>query len=115
MTKSTEPHFVLIRRSLVQIESYLPSNKEEFFAQHVLQDAILMRLHTIGESLAQIRRLDDETFDSLDLDSWYKMIGLRNIIAHGYITIDFDIIWQIVTEELPPFADSIETAGASFS
>jgi uncharacterized protein with HEPN domain len=81
----------------------------------VLQDAILMRLHTMGESLVQIRQLDDEAFDSVALDSWYKLIGLRNIIAHGYITIDFDIIWQIVTEELPPFAYSIESAAASFS
>jgi uncharacterized protein with HEPN domain len=43
-------------------------------------------------------------------DSWYKLIGLRNIISHGYETIDFDQIWQIVTVELPLFADTIEKA-----
>jgi uncharacterized protein with HEPN domain len=27
---------------------------------------------------------------------------LRNRLIHGYDAIDFDILWQIVTTDLPP-------------
>ena len=31
-----------------------------------------------------------------------QIIGLRNRLIHGYDAVDFDILWQIVTEDLPP-------------
>jgi uncharacterized protein with HEPN domain len=27
---------------------------------------------------------------------------LRNRLIHGYDNVDFDILWQIVTQDLPP-------------
>ncbi len=69
-----------------------------------------MRLHVMGESLASIRRLDADAFENVAHHSWYKLIGLRNIISHGYEIIDFDEIWQIITEELPRFSESIASA-----
>ena len=69
-----------------------------------------MRLHVMGESLACIRRLDADAFENVAHHSWYKLIGLRNIISHGYEIIDFDEIWQIITEELPRFSESIASA-----
>jgi uncharacterized protein with HEPN domain len=29
------------------------------------------------------------------------MISLRNRLIHGYDLVDFDILWQIVTHDLP--------------
>ncbi|MHA1104721.1 MAG: HepT-like ribonuclease domain-containing protein [Promethearchaeota archaeon] len=29
------------------------------------------------------------------------MIGLRNIAAHGYFKIDLEIIWDIITKDIP--------------
>ncbi len=33
---------------------------------------------------------------------WELISGTRNRLAHGYIDIDLDIIWTIVTKDLPP-------------
>ena len=33
-------------------------------------------------------------------------IRLRHI--HGYDSVDFDILWQIVTEDLPPLTAALE-------
>jgi uncharacterized protein with HEPN domain len=33
---------------------------------------------------------------------WEQISGTRNRLAHGYIDIDLDIIWTIVTRDLPP-------------
>lgn len=76
----------------------------------MVQDAILMRLHEIGENLARIRHLDEDAFSRDSPDSWHKLIGLRNIISHGYDRIDWARIWQILTEELPDFHLTIQSA-----
>jgi uncharacterized protein with HEPN domain len=104
MTKVYTPYFALIRESIAAIESYQPAEKDIFLASPVLQDAVLMRLQVIGESLMQMRALDDDAFEQRAAESWNQVIGLRNIISHGYRTIDFERTWQIITDELPPFA-----------
>lgn len=108
MRKSPQPYLILIQRALTHIEHYRPPDKAQFLAQPMAQDATLMRLQVIGENLAQIRRLDDHAYHEMAHDSWNKLIGLRNIISHGYEAIDFEEIWQIVTDELPAFAATIE-------
>lgn len=74
----------------------------------MVQDAILMRLQEIGENLARLRRLDADTFAAVAAPSWSLLIGLRNVISHGYHHIDQAEIWQIATEELPGFAETID-------
>ncbi len=39
---------------------------------------------------------------------WEAMVGLRNRLIHGYDSVDFDILWQIVTKDLPPLIKSLE-------
>lgn len=29
---------------------------------------------------------------------WYKIVGLRNRIAHGYFEVDQDVIWNLLTD-----------------
>jgi len=106
--KSPQPYFQLILRALARIEQYCPPDKETFLAQSMAQDAILMRLQEIGENLARLRQLDADAFNVIADDSWHKLIGLRNIISHGYHLIDPEQILQIVTEELPDFAETIK-------
>lgn len=105
--KTWQPHLLLIRESITSIEQYRPSSDVEFYRQVMAQDAILMRLQTIGENLAHMRRIDEDAFAELGDDSWHQLIGLRNIISHGYHHIRPEQIWQIITDELPHFAASI--------
>ena len=109
MTKASDPYFALIFDSLDLIEFYRPETKEEFFASPMAQDAINMRLQAIGEYLFRVRKLDEEQFDVLAPRSWHQVIGLRHRISHGYHLIDQDAVWQIISIELPPFRESLES------
>ena len=31
------------------------------------------------------------------------MAGLRDVIAHGYFRVDFEVLWEIITDTLPDF------------
>jgi len=46
--------------------------------------------------------------------SWAQIVGLRNRLIHGYDNVDFDILWQIVTEDLPPLIVQANHGGLSW-
>ena len=39
---------------------------------------------------------------------WSQIIALRNRLIHGYDTINFDILWQILTVDLPSLIAMLE-------
>jgi uncharacterized protein with HEPN domain len=41
---------------------------------------------------------------------WPEIVGLRNRLIHGYDPVDFDILWQIVSDDLPPLIAALEKA-----
>lgn len=41
---------------------------------------------------------------------WQEIIGLRNRLIHGYDTVDLDILWQIISGDLPLLIQLLEGA-----
>lgn len=39
---------------------------------------------------------------------WEKMQGIRNIIVHEYFRLDVAILWQTITQNLPPLVPMLE-------
>lgn len=109
MTKNALPYLMLIKDSLDHIVSYQPSSKDTFLRDQMLQDAILMRLQEAGENLIRIRDKTPEYFDKHGGDTWIKVIGLRNLISHGYHLIEPERIWDALLHDIPPFAEQINT------
>ena len=109
MTKSYAPHIALIRDAIAAIESYRPADEAAFMGNPMAQDAILMRLQEIGENLARMRQIDEETFARVADDGWIQLIGLRNIISHGYHTVKLELIWKMVIQDLPMLKKSVDT------
>ena len=41
---------------------------------------------------------------------WPDIVGLRNRLIHGYDSVDFDILWKIVSDDLPPLIAALKKA-----
>jgi uncharacterized protein with HEPN domain len=65
----------------------------------LLNLALVRLLEIIGEAANRIPR--ESQLEQPEIP-WMQIIGLRNRLIHGYDAVDFDILWQIVTEDLPP-------------
>ena len=39
---------------------------------------------------------------------WPKIIGMRNVLVHGYFEIDAAIVWEAATRDLPALKPAIE-------
>ncbi len=74
--------------------------------------ALVRLLEIIGEAASRIPK--EEQSRCADI-SWSEIISLRNRLIHGYDTVDFDILWQIVSQDLPGLIESLrEVLGEEF-
>lgn len=113
MSKSPNSHLTFILDTLETISTNTPKDRVAFLHDQNAQDATLMRLQDIGEQLSRIREQFPDFFEEQQDDNWHRFIGLRNIISHGYREIDFDIIWDIINNKLPPFTDHVKEVAKS--
>lgn len=74
------------------------SNADDFYDDTKSFDAAMMNFIVIGEMSG---KLSDEFRHNTEKDvNWFKIIGLRNIIAHNYFGIDAEEVWQIIENTL---------------
>lgn len=62
-------------------------------------DATLMNFVLIGE---MCDRISDELKKQHPEIDWKKIKGFRNMIAHDYLGIDAEEVWQIVSDDIIP-------------
>jgi uncharacterized protein with HEPN domain len=108
MDKSPRPYIAYILEILQIIKDNTPADKATFIADLNARDATLMRLQDIGEQLSHLREVFPDFYESYQTDGWHELIGLRNIISHGYREIDFEIIWFILNKKLPGFTEHMQ-------
>lgn len=68
-------------------------------------DSVLRNLEIIGEASRHIPRAIKEKYPDLP---WMEMYTMRNIVIHEYHGVNLKIIWQTVTEDLPPLIPQLK-------
>ena len=74
-------------------------------SDRLLNLALVRLLEIIGEAANRISEEEQARHPEIP---WPQIVSLRNRLIHGYDSVDFDILWQIVTEDLPPLIASLE-------
>ena len=72
----------------------------------LLNLALTRLLEIIGEAANHVPDSVQGKYPNLP---WLQMIGLRNRLIHGYDNVDFDILWVIVTQDLPGLIAQLES------
>jgi len=79
--------------------------KEEFKKDDRTIDAVLRNIEIIGEAA---NKLSEKIYKENESVPWGRMIGLKNIVIHEYFGVDLNIIWQVITVNLPETKPKIE-------
>ncbi|MHC4172476.1 MAG: HepT-like ribonuclease domain-containing protein [Planctomycetota bacterium] len=67
--------------------------------------SLVRLLEIIGEAA---RGISQEFRDSYPALPWKTMIGMRDRLIYAYFDVNLDVVWQTVTEDLPPLIAQLE-------
>lgn len=67
--------------------------------------AAVRLLEMIGEG---VTRLPEDVRERHPDVPWREMVALRNRLIHGYDDVDHDIVWRILSDELPALVERLE-------
>lgn len=78
----------------------------DFQEERGLQLIVERELEIIGEVLARLRRDHPNLADQIR--DVHKIVGLRNILAHGYDILENEILWDVVEKKIPSLKRDIQ-------
>ena len=67
-------------------------------SDRVLSLALVRLLEVIGEAATRVSKETQAKYAAIP---WSEIVGLRNRLIHGYDSVDMDILWEILTHDLP--------------
>lgn len=68
--------------------------------------AMVRLVEIIGEAANQLSEARRSQFPNVP---WRQIIATRNVIVHAYSTIDYDIIWNILTIQIPDLLRELQS------
>jgi uncharacterized protein with HEPN domain len=96
------PHLLLedILLSMEKISTYVGTmEKDAFLKDGRTVDAVVRNLEIIGEAAS---RIPDDFKGAHPEIPWRKVVGLRNRIINEYFGVDLEIVWSVISNDLPP-------------
>ena len=79
--------------------------REDLDTDRTLNLALVRLLEIVGEAAS--RTTDEERLRYPSIP-WNQIVGLRNRLIHGYDSVDFDVLWGIVSSDLPKLIAEFE-------
>lgn len=78
--------------------------REDLDSDEMLALALVRLLEIVGEAA---RRISIETRSLAPAIPWQQIVGTRDRLIHGYDEVDLDVVWTIVSRELPGLIDEL--------
>jgi uncharacterized protein with HEPN domain len=81
-----------------RIQSRLPKSREAFIHDELIQVWMVHHLMVIGEAVRNVDPSFKQRFPSIP---WRDIAGVRTIIVHEYFRIDYEVVWTMISQDVP--------------
>lgn len=96
-----------ILQAVQEIETFCHGKTfHDFQQERGLQLIVERELEIIGEALARMRRDHPDLADQIH--DIHKIVGLRNVLAHGYDVLEHEILWDTIENKIPTLKRDIQ-------
>ncbi|MCI5158347.1 MAG: DUF86 domain-containing protein [Candidatus Electrothrix sp. AUS1_2] len=80
-------------------------NYESFVSDEKTTDAVIRNFEIIGEAAGRI----DEDYRAQHPDvAWHRLRGFRNRLIHAYFGVDYEIVWDIIENNIESLVQRLE-------
>ncbi|MHC4494812.1 MAG: HepT-like ribonuclease domain-containing protein [Planctomycetota bacterium] len=87
------------REAILRIDAYVKGLSYDTFSDDTkTQDAVVRNLEIIGEA---VKNVSGELKGKYPRVHWKDLAGLRDKLIHHYFGVNFDIVWNVIAEEMP--------------
>jgi uncharacterized protein with HEPN domain len=90
------------RRIVAKVQGF---DRSAYDADENLRLALVHLVQMLGEAA---RRVAPETQVRYPFIPWREIIGMRHKLVHDYLNVDEDIVWTVVTQDIPPLVSLLE-------
>ncbi len=104
--KSDKTYLLHILELIGRIEDATSSGKFAFLESRLHQDAVLRNLHTLTETTQRLSLELKVTHPDVE---WSTLAAFRNVLVHDYLGIDIELVWAVVSQDIPAFKGKITT------
>lgn len=81
-----------------KLDEQASKGRDRFDQDEIVQLAIVHLVQIIGEAASRVsdnlRRRHPEV-------PWRQIVGMRNRVVHSYFEVDLDLLWDVVTVDVP--------------
>ncbi|MBI1955654.1 MAG: DUF86 domain-containing protein [Acidobacteria bacterium] len=102
--KDPRVYLAHILECIGRIESYVAKGKDSFFAEPLIQDAVIRNFEVIGEAA---KRVPDSYRQVNPSIPWRSLAALRDVLIHQYEGVSLPEVWQVIENELPGLKTAI--------
>jgi uncharacterized protein with HEPN domain len=80
------------------VEITRSKSRQDLDHERLLNLALTRLLEMLGEAA---NRVPEDVRAQYPVLPWLQMVAARNRLIHGYDSVDFDILWAIIQNDLP--------------
>ncbi len=79
---------------------------EDYIADAMLRSAVERQFEILGEALAQMAKGDAPVAEAIP--ELARIVAFRNVLIHGYATVDDKLVWGVVEGKLPALRATLD-------
>ncbi len=82
-------------------------SRSEYARNPMVRSAVERQLQIVGEALTGLRKSDSAL--ATQIPDVHRIIGLRNVLVHGYAVVDDDVVYAAATARVPELLAAVRS------